>query len=92
MKKLQLTFQAKSGKKNNLSLNYVKENLDAPQPKQRWRRSSLASYFKKTISRFLMKLWALSISNVQKILFWDRFSKIHTIVIFLYKLIIEIIK
>lgn len=47
MKKLQLTFRAKSGKKNNLSLNYVKENLDSATTKTAMEKILSSNLFQK---------------------------------------------
>lgn len=47
MKKLQLSFKAKSGKKNNLQLSYVNENLDQTTTKAAMEKIMASKLFQK---------------------------------------------
>lgn len=47
MKKLQLIFKAKSGKKNNLQLSYVNENLDQATTKTAMAKIVASNLFQK---------------------------------------------
>lgn len=87
-----MRFKTSEGKNRDLYFSYAKDHLDEITTNEAMKKLPKANFFRKTISHYLRTQLVPNILNVLNITFFRRFAKIHQIVIFLYRMIIQIVK